>query len=258
MTYRLCYLQVLSDIHIEFRRGKAYYFPVTAPNLCLLGDIGDPSTTVYKDFLHCQAKRYDHVFLLKGNHSCYGRSMEEADELIAQVCADHPANLHYLNKTAFDLDQSFVILGCTLWSHVIDRQRLMVLSMLADNHHITRWSVQRNNEVHAAELEWLVSAIATVEAAGKKAIVLTHHAPSCHGTSAPEHASSPISSAFGSNLEYLLKPPVVLWMFGHTHYSSDQQINGVRLCSNQVGYPNEHVKFDSGFKVHLTSPCLNS
>ena len=99
------------------------------------------------------------------------------------------------------------------------------------------WSVTRNNEVHAAELEWLQSAIANVKAAGKKAIVLTHHAPSCCGTSAPEHINSPISSAFGSNLEYILKPPVVLWMFGHTHYSSDQQINGVRVCSNQVLTP---------------------
>lgn len=251
-------MQILSDIHLEFCSGRAYNFPVTAPHLCLLGDIGDPSTVVYKDFLHSQAERYEHVFLLKGNHSCYGRSMEEADDLIAQVCAKYPAKLHYLNKTAFDLDQSFVILGCTLWSHVIDRQRLLVLSMLADNHHITRWSVHRNNEVHAAELEWLKSAIATVEAAGKKAIVLTHHAPSCHGTSNPKHANSPISSAFGSNLEYLLKPPVVLWMFGHTHYSSDQQINGVRLCSNQVGYPGEDVKYDPGFKVQLSSSRLDS
>lgn len=249
------YLQVLSDIHLEFR-NRAYDFLVTAPNLCLLGDIGDPSMPMYQDFLHCQAERYDSVFLLKGNHSCYGRSVEEADDLIAEICAKHPTKLHYLNKTALDLDHHFVILGCTLWSHVINRQRLMVLSMLADNHHITKWSVTRNNEVHAAELDWLQSAIANVKAAGKQAIVLTHHAPSCHGTSAPEHVNSPISSAFGSNLEYMLKPPVVLWMFGHTHYSSDQQINGVRVCSNQVGYPNEGVTFDPGFKVQLTRPDL--
>ena len=198
----------------------------------------------------------DRVFVLKGNHSCYGRTIEQADDLIAQVCAAYPAKLHYLNKAASEFDHDFVILGCTLWSHVIGIQRLMVLSMLADNHHITGWSVARNNEVHAAELAWLKSAIAKVEAAGKQAVVLTHHAPSCHGTSAPEHTKSPISSAFGSDLEYLLKPPVVLWMFGHTHYSSDQHINGVRVCSNQVGYPNDGVSFDPGFTVQLASPSL--
>ncbi|KAL3162689.1 hypothetical protein ABBQ38_008733 [Trebouxia sp. C0009 RCD-2024] len=231
---------------------------MTAPNLCLLGDIGDPSTAAYKHFLHTQAERFDQVFVLKGNHSCYGRSLEEADDLIAQACAAYPNKLHYLNKTAIDLDQNYVILGCTLWSHVINRQRLMVLSMLADNHHITKWSVTRNNEVHAAELEWLTSEIAKVKASGRQAVVLTYHAPSCRGTSAPEHIDSPISSAFGSDIEYLLKPPVVLWMFGHTHYSSDQRINGVRLCSNQLGYPNEGVKFDPGFKVQLASPGLES
>ena len=252
------YLQVLSDIHLEFRNNPAFDFPMTAPNLCLLGDIGDPSTAAYKDFLHTQAQRFDQVFVLKGNHSCYGRSIEEADDLVARVCAPYPTKLHYLNKTAIDLDQNYVILGCTLWSHVINRQRFKVLSMLADNHQITRWSVTRNNEVHAAELAWLKSAIAKVKAAGRQAVVLTHHAPSCHGTSAPEHSNSPISSAFSSDLEYLLTPPVVLWMFGHTHYSSDQHINGVRLCSNQVGYPNEGVNFDPGFEVQLASLAFHA
>ena len=148
----LLYLQVLSDIHLEFRNGRAYDFPVTASDLCLLGDIGDPSMATYRDFLHCQAARYDHVFLLKGNHSCYGRSVEEADDLIGKICARHPTKLHYLNKTAVDLDHHYVILGCTLWSHVINRQRLMVLSMLADNHHITYG--QSHATTRCMQLSW--------------------------------------------------------------------------------------------------------
>ncbi|MCJ1242530.1 hypothetical protein MMC14_010538 [Varicellaria rhodocarpa] len=177
--------------------------------------------------------------------------MEEADHLIAEVCAAHPAKLHYLNKSSYEVNDTFVILGCTLWSHVTNKQRLMVYSMLADHRCITQWSVARNNEVHAAELAWLKAALAQIEEAGKKAIVLTHHAPSCRGTSAPEHNDSPISSAFGTDLDYLLKPPIVLWMFGHTHHSSDQCINGVRVCSNQLDYPNEKVDFDPGFAVQL-------
>lgn len=220
--------------------------------------LGTPAQLHTKTFCTLRQKRFDQVFVLKGNHSCYGRSLEEADDLIAQACAAYSTKLHYLNKTVFDLDQNYVILGCTLWSHVLGRQRLMVLSMLADSHHITRWSVTLNNEVHAAELEWLRSEIAKVKASGRQALVLTHHAPSCRGTSAPEHINSPISSAFGSDIEYLLKPPIVLWMFGHTHYSSDQHINGVRLCSDQVGYPNEGVNFDPGFTVQLASPAPNS
>lgn len=201
--------------------------------------------------LETQAQQCNQVFVLKGNHSCYGRTVDQADELIAQVCAAYPTKLHYLNKTAIDLESDYVILGCTLWSHVTNKQRLMVYSMLADHRYITNWSVNHNNAAHAAELDWLKSSIASVKAAGKQAIVLTHHAPSFHGTFAPEHASSPISSAFSTELEYLLNPPVVLWMFGHTHYTSDQCINGIRLCSNQVGYPHEGVKYDPAFTVQL-------
>ena len=250
----LACVQVLSDSHLEFSKGTGLDFPVAAPNLCLLGDIGRPGTATYRSFLHAQAERFGRVFVLKGNHSCYGQTVEEADSLIAQVCASHPSKLFYLSKTTHALDQNFVILGCTLWSHVTTQQRLMVNSMVADHRYITNWSVKRNNQVHAAELEWLESAIAQVKQAGKQAIVMTHHAPACHGTSAPEHENSPISSAFGTDLEYLLKPPVVLWMFGHTHFSSNQQINGVQVCSNQVGYPNEGVSFDPAFTVQVSLP----
>jgi len=249
---RVSELQVLSDIHLEFgRKANGFGFPVTAPNLCLLGDIGDPGTKVYRNFLHAQAKRFEQVFVLKGNHSCYGRTLEEADALITEVCAAYPDKLNFLNRTAIDLDDDHVILGCTLWSHVLDGQRLTVMSMLADHKHIQGWSVDRNNEVHAAELAWLQEEIAKVEAAEKLAIVLTHHAPSFNRTAAPEHKNSALSSAFCTDLEYMCKLPVVLWMFGHTHYSSDQRINGVRVCSNQAGYPGEGVRWNPGFKVQL-------
>lgn len=245
-------LQVLSDIHLEFKRsGKGFNFPATAPYLCLLGDIGDPSTAVYKNFLHTQAERFEKVFVLKGNHSCYGRTPEQADALICAVCAAHPAKLKYLNKTAVDLSKDYVVLGCTLWSHVLDEQRAMVTAMLADHRHIDGWSVSRNNEVHAAEMAWLQAEVAKVEAAEKLAIVLTHHAPSFHRTAAPQHKSSRLSSAFCTDLESMFKLPIVLWMYGHTHFSNDQYMHGMRLCSNQIGYPGEGVKFNPGFKVEL-------
>ena len=252
MTHAELELQVLSDIHLEFKRsGKDFDFPVTAPYLCLLGDIGNPSTAVYKNFLHAQAQRFDQVFVLKGNHSCYGRTPEEADALISQVCAAYPAKLKYLHKTAISLNEDYVILGCTLWSHVTNEQRPMVAAMLADHQHIHGWSVTRNNEVHAKELAWLQGEIAKVEAAEKLAVVLTHHAPSFNRTAAPQHKNSTLSSAFCTDLEFMFKLPVVLWMYGHTHFSNDQRINGMRLCSNQVGYPGEEVKFNPGFKVQL-------
>ena len=205
---------MLSDVHLEFKRsGKGLNFPVTAPYLCLLGDIGDPRTAVYQNFLHAQAERFDQVFVLKGNHSCYGRTPEQADALISAVCAAHPTKLKYLNKTAVDLNEDYVILGCTLWSHVLDEQRAMVTVMLADHRHIEGWSVSLNNEVHAAELAWLQAEVAKVEAAEKLAIVLTHDAPSFHRTAAPQHKSSPLSSAFCTDLESMFKLPVVLWMY---------------------------------------------
>lgn len=53
-------LQVLSDIHLEFGR-EGFDFPQTARTLALVGDIGDPGSKLYEDFLLQQATRFQSV-----------------------------------------------------------------------------------------------------------------------------------------------------------------------------------------------------
>lgn len=56
---------------------------------------------------------------------------------------------------------------------------------------------------------------------GVPVIVLTHFAPTFHLTSAPmfrQPAHRPATHAFASSLEGMLRPPVVAWLYGHTHY----------------------------------------
>jgi len=48
----------------------------------------------------------------------------------------------------------------------------------------------------------------------------------------------------------MMNKPIVCWCFGHTHYSSDQIINGVRLVSNQLGYLMVNEK-ETGFRSDL-------
>lgn len=244
-------VQILSDIHLEFGRD-GFDFPQTANMLALVGDIGDPASDMYETFLLQQAARFDKVFVLAGNHEYYQHSPEECIGLIEQACSKAP-QLIFLNQTSYDLGEDYVVLGCTLWSEVLDYELADVSLYLADYRHIQGWSVWRNNHQHAKERAWLEKELKKVEALEKLAVVLTHHAPTFRLTSAPEHRGSDISSAFATDLESLLTLPVVMWAFGHTHFSSDQYLHGAcRLVSNQVGYPHEKgVGYQAGFQVEL-------
>jgi hypothetical protein len=105
-------------------------------------------------------------------------------------------------------------------------------------------------------LAWLKAEIQEAKNKGEKVVIFTHHAPSVNGTSAPRYAGSANNCAFASNLEYMMGDPVLLWAFGHTHYSSDQNINGTRVVSNQVGYITmaEKSQFVPGQVVSVPSP----
>lgn len=240
----------MSDLHIEMR-NTVFDFPQKAPYLILAGDIGNPSQHTYEAFLHKQADRFVKVFLVKGNHETYGRSVTETDELIQQIC-DHRKNLIYLNQTSHDLDDDHVLLGTTLWSEMTEDERSEIGCFLADMRFIKNWSFDWNNAQHAKEKAWLAAAIKTVEDREKVAVVVTHHSPSFKGTVAPKHRGSSLSSAFCTDLDHMLKLPVVCHVFGHSHYSCDQlRLSGCRLVSNPLGYDGETTEFDPEFFIEI-------
>lgn len=242
--------QVISDVHLEMR-GYMVEFPITAPYLILAGDIGRPESALYQQFLEYQADRYDKVFLVNGNHDHYGRTREQTEELVAKICKTR-SNLVFLNRTSYDLDEDHVMLGCVLWSEMQDEQRSDLYLHMADLTAIQDWSFEQNNWQHKQEKAWLQEAVREVEADGKLAIVVTHHSPSFRRTVAPEYVGNEIASGFCTNLEDLLKLPVVCYVHGHTHFSGDQVFHGeCRLVSNQLGNISEQTGFDPEFCVEI-------
>ena len=242
--------QVLSDLHLEIH-DAVFDFPKKAPFLILAGDVGDPSQETYKAFLHEQADRFDKVFVISGNHEYYGKTLDETNDLISGICSQRE-DLVFLNQTSYDLDDDHVILGTTLWSEMLDDQRSDLTCFMADFRKIKDWSFEKNNWQHAKEKAWLQSAIREVEKKEKLAIVVTHHAPSYHGTVAPKYKGDILSSGFCTDLESMMKLPVTCHMFGHTHFSCDKMFNGeCRLVSNQLGYGDEETGFNPEFVVEV-------
>ncbi len=92
-------IQYMSDLHLEmfpgFRINK-----VNAEYLVLAGDIGDPESVEYSDFLADCKTKFKHVFVILGNHEAYGKQSWAYTQQVARKVVE--------SKGAIFLDQNSV------------------------------------------------------------------------------------------------------------------------------------------------------
>ncbi|PYI32911.1 calcineurin-like phosphoesterase [Aspergillus indologenus CBS 114.80] len=256
-----CSFQVLSDLHLEINQQYlSYEIPACADHLILAGDIGRLADYEhYRAFLQRHTDRFQVVLLILGNHEFYNMSfasgLAKARQLEQEPCLH--GRLIVLHRNRYDVPGSRVsVLGCTLWSHVPDDARAIVQAKIQDFRKIPGWTVDAHNAAHAADLAWLQTEIQSIrrenrgQPSARSLLVLTHHAPSLNGTSAPQHALNPWRFAFGTEILAKTSEGVSVWVFGHTHHSTEFKAGSVRVVSNQRGYvlpwsnPTAEANFD--------------
>lgn len=242
--------QIISDLHLETH--SSYDFPIkqTAPNLALLGDIGQIAHDGLFDFLERQLKRYWNVIFILGNHEPYGTSWVLAKARVRTFEARMQAlrssstigNFMFLDHGRWDVNETLTVLGCTLFSSVYS-QRVEVEKRLRDFREIRDWTVEDHVVAHHSDLGWLndqVKAISETEPQ-REIAVFSHYSPTLDGQAvAPRHRESPISSAFATDLgqeRCWTDQAVIFWAFGHTHFNCDFiDEHGKRIIANQKGY----------------------
>lgn len=253
-------LQILSDLHLE--SPKAYDFYEIKPSalyLALLGDIGCVSDPDYLTFLTTQLAQFRIVFHVLGNHEPYGstwdatiKKLREFQEQKRKQRAQSPESVigeyALLDRDEFHLpSHNLTILGCTLFSDVPARSMTDVSLGLNDFFRIGDWTVEQHVEAHRRDLAWLNGRVAAIAREqhhlGRRVVVLTHHSPTVDArTVNPRFANSRISSGFATDLrgeECWGSGNVVLWAFGHTHYTFGRfrdEGTGMVVYSNQRGY----------------------
>ncbi|KAI9370076.1 acyl-CoA dehydrogenase/oxidase [Aspergillus egyptiacus] len=260
--------QILSDLHLENPVAyDLFEIPRKAPYLALLGDIG----TVGKDdglftFLETQLKRFELVFFLLGNHEPYDSDWATAKERVRRFSEDMArqaqeqtglGKLVFLDQTRYDVSDDVTVLGCTLYSRVLESQAERVSFGLNDFYMIADWTVEAHTDAHDADREWLNHQVSQISAANPhhKIVIFTHHSPTiAPEASDPAHVNSPLSSGFSTDLTgepCWGKPQVRLWAFGHTHYNCDytEQRTGKRVVANQRGYYFSQAKGSASFIV---------
>ncbi|KAJ5907510.1 hypothetical protein N7495_000192 [Penicillium taxi] len=241
-------LQTLSDLHLEINQQYASFeVPVSSKYLILAGDIGSlHDYSGYLGFLEKRTNNFQKVFLVLGNHEFYNENfesgLEKARQLEQEPCLN--GRLLLLHQRRYNIpDTRVIILGCTLWSDIPPNVGEIVQSKVQDFKKIEDWTVDQHNSAHQSDLTWLRHEVEAIHQENKNTkrdlpsiVVVTHHAPSLHGTSSPQHAQSPWSVAFGTDILSEKWDGVKVWVFGHTHYTTEFKERGIRVLSNQRGY----------------------
>jgi DNA repair exonuclease SbcCD nuclease subunit len=238
-------IQVLSDLHLEFRplALKDILVPM-ADVLVLAGDVGVVGHPSLEPFLKECATAFEHVLVVMGNHEYYNYSgdMGSARRALEDTLASDPclANVSLLDNGLREVS-GVVFLGSTLWSWIPDEHLELVQRQINDYHSIfaepgVKLTPTLSRDLYLKNVEWLQETMRATDPE-KPLVVITHHAPCVRHTSHPRFEDSPRTCAFASDLGQSLFPRRIdLWIAGHTHYNFDHSENGYHLVSNQYGY----------------------
>lgn len=239
------YMQFMSDIHLEFRRVEgAPVFQPRAPLLALIGDIGNPSMKNWRQFIWRNADRFEHVFLVPGNHEYYLSTPSIAKEKMRRICSKKP-NLHLLDNDYFDVTPDIRVVGTTLWSAPQPRHYQSLQENMSDYSQITLSGQKPLTPMVVAE--WHREAVTFLReqrdyalANNKRLVVLTHHAPIPQALPKDQRRTW-IASGYTTDLREMFGPPIMLWCYGHTHIAYDKVVRGTRICSNPLGYKTQKL-----------------
>jgi hypothetical protein len=178
-----------------------------------------------------------------GNHEFYDahyeRVLERSREEVLEL------GVHLLEKDQVVIDD-VRFLGTTLWTdfdveapeHDASYAMWFADRSMSDFRLIRyRGRVLRAADTQVMHLEgcaWLADRLS--EPFAGKTVVVTHHLPHRGSIDAQFHRH-PLNPAFVSHLPKLVRPPVDLWVHGHTHCSCDYITEeGTRVLCNPRGY----------------------
>ncbi len=243
-------VHILCDLHLEFAPFKPNN--ADADVIVLAGDVHTGRNGIKWMF---KAFPDRPVIYILGNHEFYGQKIPKLTSEIKELAEG--TNVHVLENDRVDIG-NVVFLGATLWTDFrlngdVVLAEVAAVSSVTDFRRIRitpsyrRFRPTDARRFCAQSLAWLDQQ--TKEAAGKKIVVVTHHAPSPQSIP-PKFRSDPLNPAFASNLEpFIATCGAALWIHGHIHQSADYMIGSTRVTANPRGYPQET---QTGFDPTLT------
>lgn len=243
-------IHLTSDIHLEFT--DEFPEPPVADVGIFAGDIGnvcDPKRLI--KFFESMKARYEHVIWVMGNHEFYhldyDRALTEARQ-IAQIVDVHLLDINLCTEN-LTLD-GVTFWGSTMWTDFNNNDWFVkraikegirdFTAIKVNNRTISVTEVERINKMTRDAINWDAD------------VIITHHSPVYYPH--PNIPLSDLSWAFYNNglKDQIADSNVKLWLFGHTHASTEIDLNGTKLVSNCHGFKSRYsVSEDSNYNPDL-------
>ena len=245
-------IQYASDLHLEFRANREWLrenpLEVTGDILLLAGDIITFTTNPIIDenfWLWC-SNNYKKVLVVPGNHEYYRAKLFNLGEDIQWNVMPNVG--YYDNKVIRIEDTDFIL--STLWSHISSRNGYAIGQSMNDFYEIEyKGKLLTNkdyNMLHEKSVRFIEKAVK--ESTAQHIVVVTHHSPSLL-TIATEHLTSPLWSAFATDLHCLMEDGKIdYWVYGHSHTNINCKVLNTEVVCNQLGYV-EHRGQMAGFRL---------
>lgn len=255
-------IEYYSDLHLECEISPtdrvilSRIFKFTGDVLILAGDIFNPHSYKFDEFVKYLSERYLKVFYIAGNHEYYSHhDIDETNDLIGKYTEKYP-NFIFLNNTSSILNhnnEKVLFIGSTLWSHIPEELYSSAKNYMNDFIQIKDFTPERQSHLHATAKEYLKKAIGNIPDDIDYIVIITHHAPVRELCSPKMYRNHATNCCFESDCSdvYTLAPNGVWWISGHTHYNTDFEIGDCAFISNQRGYRGNCKRFKSGKTFEL-------
>lgn len=250
--------------------------------LILAGDIGDPYTELYKNFLGLCRSLFSLVIVISGNHEVMSENVsyklkdsvdkikrtiepennkyiltEPRDKIysyneivkkINDVCVEK--GCVFLNNSSY-VYKGVKFIGSILWSN-IKKENFPYIKDRGNS--IFKWlylngdviSMNDYNNLNSKSIKFLEDEIKR----GDKCVVITHYPPSIEMLH-DAYKHDVMNDMYCNNLKSLFFSNIDLWISGHTHQPKDIIINNVRFVSNAIGDPGD-IKKTFGFNKNFS------
>ena len=205
--------------------------------LVLAGDIFNlrDSMPPCPKFWEWASANYREVLIVPGNHEYYQNYnlLTNGDSWSREILP----NVHYHQNRVVRIDNIDFILS-TLWSYIRPEDEYIVQQGMLDFRQIMYGDRPFTTDDFNTEYEKCLAFIkkSVAESTAEHIVIVTHHLPTM-SVVAPEHKSSPLNSAFVTELgNFIADSRINAWIFGHSHANIDATIGSTRIVSNQLGY----------------------
>jgi Icc-related predicted phosphoesterase len=238
-------IQILSDQHLEFEKNQNYFVNnchSRADTLIIAGDFCNHNSPIRYNYINNHVlPKWKNTIMIPGNHEFYGSHVNDEWFGVKDKIYDggKGSKVHYLNNGVVEID-GFYFVCSTLWSWAGYDNASQVQHMMNDYREISGLTVDRLNEYHKINRDFLQDAMMSIPN-GKRCVMITHHVPSFNLIGARWRGNN-LNEAFSADMDTFIMmygDKISHWIHGHSHDFLDRTLSGIRFIRNPMGYPGE-------------------